>query len=278
MPAGYTAVGSAANGGTIAAPAAEGAAVAGEGGILGTVAPAAAIAIGAYTAKKAYDGFKAGEGKGFSGGAKAGFKSAGPLAFVPVLGQAPVLGGILGGMFGQKSTRDIAKERTAELMAVGKEDPIYQKYVAGMRRQFDAPPPDSSKPYAGKYGTFNEYKAAGLQANDLTGVYGNIKAFGPKWASLTQEQRVAVTQGIIDAGLYDSKKGDVIITDEDRAKKIYEGIVGAKPAATDPKRSRPQQQQQQSKPVQRPTFGQSTAQKVGPMKAGRPGNFVLQGG
>ena len=65
------------------------------------------------------------------------------------------------------------------------------------------------------YATWEEYKGAGLDAADLTGVYGNIKTFGPEWASLTQEQRQAVTQGIIDAGLYESNKGEVeIIKDE----------------------------------------------------------------
>jgi hypothetical protein len=124
------------------------------------------------------------------------------------------------------STRDIAKKHTKDLMSVAPEDATYQNYVAGMREQYNSAPPDPSKPFGGgKYGSWEEYKKAGLMANDLTGVYGNIKAYGPQWASLTEEQRQAVTQANIDAGLYNSKKGEVEITDEAKAKQNYDNVM-----------------------------------------------------
>lgn len=128
------------------------------------------------------------------------------------------------GLGGQKSTREIARDNTKDLLKQS-DNPAYQAYVQGMREQFNSAPPDPSKPFAGKYSNFNEYKAAGLDPKDLTGVYGNIKTFGSDWANLSQDQREAVTQGLIGANLYDSKKGEVVITDPQKAKAIYAGII-----------------------------------------------------
>jgi len=139
-----------------------------------------------------------------------------------------IIGGTLGlakSLFGQhESTRDIAKKHTGQLLKASN-DPNYQSYVQGMREQYNSAPPDPSKPFAGKYRTFEEYKAAGLDPKDLTGVYGNIKTFGPEWANLSQDQREQVTQGLIGANLYNSKKGEVEITDPNKAKQIYATII-----------------------------------------------------
>lgn len=116
-----------------------------------------------------------------------------------------------------KSTRDIAKEHTNDLLEQGKDDASYQNYVNSMREQYNSAPVDPSKPFAGKYGSFDEYQKAGLEAADLSGVYGNIKTYGPEWANLTQAQREAVTQANIDSGLYVSNKGEVEITDPNKA-------------------------------------------------------------
>lgn len=117
-----------------------------------------------------------------------------------------------------KTTRQSSIENTQNLLESNKENKAYQDYVKAQREQFYAPPPDPSKPfYGGKYGSFDEYKKAGLVASDLTGVYGNIKTYGPEWAGLTEEQRRAITQKNIESGLYTSKKGEVEITDEAKA-------------------------------------------------------------
>ena len=176
----------------------------------------AAAAIGTYLAgKSAYDMIK-GKEEDKSAQGKAG------------RGQLAISSGGLSevarflGIGGQKSTREETADKTNELLKQS-EDPNYQAYVQGMREQYKEAP--TGPAYAGKYNTFNEYKQAGLDANDLTGVYGNIKAFGPEWANMSQEQRVAVTKGIIDAGLYDSKKGDVIIKDENKAREIKDQVL-----------------------------------------------------
>ena len=115
-----------------------------------------------------------------------------------------------------ESTRDVAKKHTKDLLGQS-DDANYQSYVQGMREQYNSAPTDPSKPFAGKYSNFEEYKKAGLDANDLSGVYGNIKTYGAEWANMTPEQRTAVTQANIDSGLYQSKKGEVEITDANKA-------------------------------------------------------------
>lgn len=132
-----------------------------------------------------------------------------------------------------KSTRQEAEDKTIDLLEQS-DNPNYQAYVQGMRKQYESAP--TGKAYAGKYDTFDEYKKAGLEANDLTGVYGNIKTYGEEWANLTEPQRQAITQANIDSGLYQSKKGDVDITDKNKAienkNNVLKGFaVGAQTAA-----------------------------------------------
>lgn len=159
--------------------------------------------------------------------------------------------GLIKGMFDHESTRDVAKKHTSGLLEQGKDNPAWQSYVSGMREQHNQAAPDPSKPFhGGQYGSWDEYKAAGLDAADLTGVYGNLKAYGPKWASLTQEQRQAITQENINSGLYNSKKGEVEISDSAKAQENYNKIVNAQPAAPTA-RPTPRPAPQPSKSTQR---------------------------
>lgn len=144
-----------------------------------------------------------------------------PLGIAKMLGFNPI----------HKTTRQVAQEHTADLQGQFKDDKMFQDYVAGMRAQHNAAPPDPSKPFAGKYASWDEYKKAGLEAGDLTGVYGNLKTFGQDWTKIDQRQREAVTKGLIDAGLYNSKKGEVEVSDAERAKEIYKTTLANLPAA-----------------------------------------------
>lgn len=165
------------------------------------VLPLAGIAAGTYLGgKAAYDMFK-GEKPDTAGRVVLGMATGG-------------LSEVANKFMGHKSTRQEAADKTKDLLKQS-DDPTYQNYVSGMREQYKSAP--TGKAYAGKYDTWDEYKKAGLEANDLTGVYGNIKTYGPEWANLTEDQRRAVTQANIDSGLYQSKKGDVDITDKNKA-------------------------------------------------------------
>ncbi len=124
---------------------------------------------------------------------------------------------------GRKSTKQIQRGHTKALSKMS-DDATWQNYLGGMRNQET----NSDAPFAGKYRNFDEYKKAGLEAGDLTGVYGNLKTFGPDWSKMSFEDQKKVTQGIIDAGLYDSKKGEVRITDAERAKQILAEAIKKK--------------------------------------------------
>lgn len=129
-----------------------------------------------------------------------------------------------------QSTKGVQEMHTGQLLQQS-EDPTWQNYVIGMRAQVKEGPKDKEKPYGGKYRTWDEAKKAGLDANDLTGVYGNIDAFKPayadkagvpNWAKLNFDQQKAVTQRLIDEDMYSSKKGEVVIKDKEKARRIYE--------------------------------------------------------
>lgn len=129
-----------------------------------------------------------------------------------------------------QSTKGVQEMHTGQLLQQSK-DPTWQNYVVGMRAQVKEGPKDKEKPYGGKYRTWDEAKKAGLDANDLTGVYGNLDAFKPayadkagmpNWAKLTFDQQKAVTQRLIDEDMYSSKKGEVVIKDKEKARRIYE--------------------------------------------------------
>lgn len=128
---------------------------------------------------------------------------------------------------GHKTTRETQKGVTSDLLSQFKDDPQYQAFVSGMRKQYEAPPPDPSKPFAGKYATFDEYKKAGLQANDLTGTEGAIRGGGAEYTKLSPEQQQAYTQALINADQFQSGHGGVGVKDLATAQKIFEDVKAA---------------------------------------------------
>jgi hypothetical protein len=200
-------------------------------GLLGIGAlPLAAIAAGTYLGgKSAYDMFQGKTDNSIPG----------------IIGRG-TLGIATGGLselarhfMMRKTTRDIAEDHTKDLQSAAPDDQNYQAYVSGMRDQYGSAPTDPSKPFDGKYATFNDYKNAGLDASNLTGVYGNIKQYGPQWASLSEAQRQQVTQKNIDDGIYDSDHGEVVLTDPNKAQANFDAVIGGQQPA-------PQGQPQQS--------------------------------
>lgn len=127
-----------------------------------------------------------------------------------------------------KSTRQVQNEVTQKLIEEAGDDPIAQAYVMHARQGFDAPKPprDPNAKGGGKYDSFEEYREAGLEAPDLTHVEGNIDAYSlQKWAALTEDQRIAVTQANIDSDIYYSKKGSVLIDDKEVALANFERVI-----------------------------------------------------
>lgn len=204
--------------------------VAANAGGLG-VGPLAAIAGATYLGgKSAYDMLRGKEDKSIPG-----YIGRGTLGIAT--GGLSEVGNYIGkklGILGHKSTRQSASDHTNYLMDQAGNDQNAQNYVQGMREQFNTAPVGNAFA-GGKYATFDEYKKAGLDPKDLSGVYGNMETFGPsEWAGLSQDQREAVTQGLIAANLYKSKKGDIEITDKDQAKQIYSTILAQNQPQTQP--------------------------------------------
>jgi hypothetical protein len=143
------------------------------------------------------------------------------------------LGKNIRGKLFHQSTKGVQQMHSGQLMQ-NSNDPQWQNYVVAMRMQVEEGPKDKERPFAGKYKTFSEYKQAGLDANNLTGVYGNLDTFKPTyatkanvpdWSKLTFDQQKAVTQRLIDEDMYYSKKGEVLISDKEKARKIYEDMA-----------------------------------------------------
>lgn len=139
------------------------------------------------------------------------------------------VGGLLGlgkGLMKHETTRERQNKVTDRLMQAAGSDAAAQTYVQGMREQFKSAPPDPSHPFHGQYSSWDEYKKAGLDAADLTGVEGNIDTYSPQeWARLTFDQRKAITQANIDSGLYYSKDGGVKISDKQKALENKDNVL-----------------------------------------------------
>lgn len=193
--------------------------------------PAAVVASTAAAGKAGLDMLK-GETPGTPGRAQLGIATGGLSEIANLMG--------FGGILGHKSTKDIQKEHTQELRGQGADNAAWQAYVAGARQQHEnGGPPDPSKPFFnGKYESFDEYKKAGLDAADLEGVHGNLSTFGPDWAGYSPEQRKAITQSLIDNNMYESKKGEVEVTDAAKAKEI--GLAALAPKAQEASKGLPE--------------------------------------
>jgi len=218
------------------------------------VGPALAAAAAAKGTYDAYKGWEHG-GEGMRSGLTSAGAGIGSLMFGPGLGTAAgaAFGNVLGyGLQGdgwknkaallatspillgaklagvnlmKKTTKQVQQEHTQDLSKLDPNNAAWQNYLGGMRNQVA----NKEAPFAGKYKTFDEYKKAGLQANDLTGVYGNLKTFGPEWEKLSFADKQKVTQALIDANMYNSKKGEVVVTDSEKAKQIRDQVLGIKP-------------------------------------------------
>lgn len=237
-----TAVGTAADGGTlmstgVTVPISEGASVASTAGTagatgafdLGGIGSAgnvflpAAGAVGGYNLLTNNYGPGRGALQGAASGAAIGsyFGPEGALIGGGIGGAV----GLTKGLFKHETTRQHAQKDTAALRSQFQDDPTYQAYVNAMRSQYDAPPPDPSHPFHnGQYSSWGEYKKAGLDAGDLSGVLGNLQ-LGSKYTNLSEDQKKAFTQAAINANLYDSKRGEVIFNDPNRAQQLFDSTA-----------------------------------------------------
>lgn len=195
-------------------------------GTLGTVG----LGLGAKGVYDAYEdgsplgGAISGAGAGLGASALGGALG---LAAVPGVGWLAGGGALLGaglGLLGDRETTIEHQQKLAQQLASRhKDDALYQRLVAGNMQAIQEGPKDPGKPYfSGKYGTWDEYKAAGLNAQDLSGQVGVLEAVGG--LNLTLPQIHQVTQQLINNDMLYSEKGAVKVTDPVRARQIAEQI------------------------------------------------------
>ena len=177
------------------------------------------------TGRSIIQGTASGAAAGAGIGAAFGGVGAVPGALI---GGAIGLAGGIGSRYAQhESTRDRAIKNTAKLLKAS-DNKDYQNYISGMREQFNTAPKGPAF-NGGQFENFEQYKKAGLNAQDLSGVYGNLK-LGEQYVALPQEMKNAYTQSQIDKGNYKSKKGEVQFVDSAAAQADFANFVsGMKP-------------------------------------------------
>ena len=139
------------------------------------------------------------------------------------------------GLFGHQSTKDVEAQRWGDLQSQG---------VTGAQaaQLSNHPVGDTGKWTTGKYAgqDWSFDKAADLAKDDpsqFRTVYGNLDTFGNDWMTkYSPGQQDAITKNVLNAGLYDGQKGDIVITDKDKAKQIAADTIAnykdPTPAAT----------------------------------------------
>jgi hypothetical protein len=150
---------------------------------------------------------------------------------------------------GQKSTKAHQADRMRHLIdtgVTGYEDFANQTYAgdqeyrdqfkdrignsAGLRKDL-APDFVGIDPASGRW-INNAYAQSGdlstLRPEDAWGSVGAFRTFGSDWlGKLNEEQRRKITQGLLSEGLFHSDKGDLLVSDPNRAQQIYNEIMGA---------------------------------------------------
>lgn len=264
-------VGTAADGGTLMSDGTTAAASSGSSwttapanGSLGQIAGGIATGVGAYNTAKGLDnggeGVRAGTTQMFGGiGSMLGGVGGGAIgaAYGNALGYGlqgdgwknkAVLAAtnpnlFVASMFGfspiRKTTKQYQQERWGDLA---------KNKIEGAEAAYQANHPDGDTgvwadgKYAGQKWTFE--KALDLATTDpvhFHQVYGNYKTFGNDWNKYTPEQKSKIISGLIQNNLYESKKGDVLIKDEEAAKKVRDQVLaGQLPAAQQPAAAQPQ--------------------------------------
>ena len=256
-------VGTASDGGTLMS---DGTTVASDGSILGT---AGTILSAAAAAKGSYDAINGAQhgGEGVrsgltTAGAGIGGLFGGPLGSAVGAAGGNALGYGLQGN-GWKNKAAIAGTLgvgSLGLLSVAKHfgfNPIHEttkqfqhnKYqglmdrgITGLQGIADVKAQQEKQP---GYGTFGDGPHSGekwsfeaaqdrarVNPSEFRNSYGNSDVFGNDWGKYTPEQQDKIVLGLIDAGLYKSKKGLNIITDAEKAKQIRDSVIGAKISTT----------------------------------------------
>lgn len=115
-----------------------------------------------------------------------------------------------------KSTKQYQSEHIADLAKQDPDNQSWQQILAQRAAGVERGPSDPSKPFGG-YASFDEYKQAGLRADNLTKTDAVLDTLGPDYTKYTPQQILAFTQSLIDSDNLESKHGMVINKDQAKA-------------------------------------------------------------
>lgn len=182
---------------------------AGAMGALPLTAIAGGIGLGAKGLKDLFSGKETKGWEGWGGRATLGIATGG-------LSEVARLAGL-----GRKSTKDYQKERWGNATKgdsnTGWLD-FYNKSKQGTMPQVGEP--------IRKDAQGNWIKADGSwDPREYAGVLGNAETFGNDWFKLNEEQRNNLVSQFKNEGLYKSNKGDILITDKNRARELFNSVM-----------------------------------------------------
>lgn len=129
--------------------------------------------------------------------------------------------------FFRKKVKDYQKERWGNL----EKDGIAN---AAQIYAINHPDGDDSTWDTGKYAghKWTMEKALDLAKEDPRGfhhVLGNYQTFGNDYGSYDEQKKSAIVSALVNEGLYKSHKGDVLISDQKRAREIRDRILSGQP-------------------------------------------------
>lgn len=189
---------------------------------LGSMLPAAGIAAGLYTGMQQFGGIK----NAFKGKKLSGMQQA-ALA-LPTFG-ASLLWNHIPGLV-HKSTKQYEAERWGDLADKGITG-AQEAFAAGHAADDDHIWKEG--PTAGKEWNWEDaVMRAKAKPSEFRGVYGNFDTFGNDWATYDPAQQDKIVTRLIDENLYDPDKGDITISDKDRARKIKDEVLSSDPATS----------------------------------------------
>lgn len=192
-------------------------------GTLGQASLGIGGALGAYNliSNFGHQSLLGGASSGASTGALIG-SFAGPGGTLIGTGIGALAGG-LSSLFKHETTAQAEEKKWSGLQKEGNQ-------LADVAYQANHPQGDTgvwqTGPFAGKQWNFEDAKTLAKQdPSQFRLVYGNLKTFGNDWGNYSDSQKDQITSKLLDAGLYKGHKGDIVVSDMDKARSIANDVV-----------------------------------------------------
>lgn len=171
--------------------------------------------------------------EGLAGGAISGAGTGAGIGTMILPGPGTAVGAGVGALLGaglslfdRKTTKQIEQDRWKGLNGGTSADAAFQaNHPTGDTGVWQ------TGEFAGKKWNFEDAKTlAEKDPTQFRHVYGNYDTFGNDWSKYSPDQQNKIVSGLLNAGLYKSDHGDIIITNKDQANQIRDSILNPQPA------------------------------------------------